>query len=121
MKKFKILFIFLVLFISVSAVHADGNFTSLQTEINNAGDSIEITRDYIYDNSTDFGLKNGISPFYGYHTVRLTSEIPVKENDNFTVIMKKDFVPIQFLKIQECTMKKILFLFNIMVPGQIWH
>ena len=94
MKKFKILFIFLVLFISVSAVHADGNFTSLQTEINNAGDSIEITRDYIYDNSTDFGLKNGISPFYGYHTVRLTSEIPVKENDNFTVIMKKDFVPI---------------------------
>ena len=60
MKKFKILFIFLVLFISVSAVHADGNFTSLQTEINNAGDSIEITRDYIYDNSTDFGLKNGI-------------------------------------------------------------
>lgn len=57
MKKFKILFIFLVLFISVSAVHADGNFTSLQTEINNAGDSIEITRDYIYDNSTDFGLK----------------------------------------------------------------
>ena len=60
MKKFKILFILLVLFISVSAVHADGNFTSLQTEINNAGDSIEITRDYIYDNSTDFGLKNGI-------------------------------------------------------------
>ena len=60
MKKFKILFIFLVLFISVSAVHADGNFTSLQTEINNAGDSIEITGDYIYDNSTDFWLKNGI-------------------------------------------------------------
>ncbi|WP_407432089.1 C1 family peptidase [Methanobrevibacter sp.] len=60
MKIFKILFIVLVLFISVSAVYADGNFTSLQTEINNAGDSIEITQDYIYDNSTDFGLKNGI-------------------------------------------------------------
>ena len=50
---------------------------------------------------TDFKLKNeichtenGIAPFYGFHTVKLTSEIPVKENDNFTVIMKKDFVPI---------------------------
>ena len=60
MKIFKILFILLVLFISVSAVYADGNFTSLQTGINNAGDSIEITQDYIYDNTTDFGLKNGI-------------------------------------------------------------
>ena len=60
MKKFKILFLLSVLFISVSAVHADGNFTSLQTEINEAGKGIEITQDYIYDNSTDFGLKNGI-------------------------------------------------------------
>ena len=60
MKRFKILFIMLVLFISVGAVYADGNFTSLQTEINNAGDSIELTQDYIYNNSTDFSLKNGI-------------------------------------------------------------
>ena len=60
MKKFKILFLLSVLFISVSAVHADGNFTSLQTEINEVGKGIEITQDYIYDNSTDFGLKNGI-------------------------------------------------------------
>ena len=45
--KYKILFIVLILFISVSAAYADGNFTSLQTEINNAGDSIEITQDYI--------------------------------------------------------------------------
>ena len=58
--EYKMLFILLVLFVSVSAVYADGNFTSLQTEINNAGDNIEITQDYIYDNSTDFGLKNGI-------------------------------------------------------------
>ncbi|MBE6511344.1 MAG: hypothetical protein E7Z74_08860 [Methanobrevibacter millerae] len=60
MKKFRILFIFLVLFISVSAVYADGNFSSLQTEINDAGNSIEITDDYIYDNSTDYLLNSGI-------------------------------------------------------------
>ena len=60
MKRFKILFLLLVLFISVSAVYADGNFTALQTEINDAGNSIEITQDYIYDNSTDLGLNNGM-------------------------------------------------------------
>ncbi len=60
MKKFRILFIFLVLFISVSAVYADGNFSSLQTEINDAGNTIEITDDYIYDNSTDYLLNSGI-------------------------------------------------------------
>ena len=44
MKKFKILLLLLVLFISVSASYAEGNFTSLQTEINNADNSIEITQ-----------------------------------------------------------------------------
>ncbi|WP_407432505.1 C1 family peptidase, partial [Methanobrevibacter sp.] len=60
MKRFKILFILLFLFISVSAVYADGNFTSLQTEINDAGNTIEITQNYIYDNSTDYQLSEGI-------------------------------------------------------------
>ena len=60
MKKFKIFFIFLVLFISVSAVYADGNFTDLQMEINDAENSIEITQNYIYDNSTDYQLNQGI-------------------------------------------------------------
>ena len=60
MKKIKILFILLVLFFSLSAVYADGNFTDLQTEIDNAGDSIEITQNYIYDNSNDYQLNEGI-------------------------------------------------------------
>ena len=60
MKNFKILFILLVLFISVGAVNADGNFTSLQTEINEASDNIELTQNYIYDNSTDYPLNDGI-------------------------------------------------------------
>ena len=57
----------------------------------------------IYVNGELKHTENGTAPFYGYHTVRLTSEILVKENDNFTVIMKKDFVPILFT---------ILYLFD---------
>ena len=60
MKKFKILFILLVLFISVGSVYADGNFTSIQTEIDNASECIEITQNYVYDNSSDYQLNDGI-------------------------------------------------------------
>lgn len=60
MKKFNILFIFLVMFFSLGAVYADGNFTDLQREINNAESSIEITQNYIYENSSDYGLHEGI-------------------------------------------------------------
>ena len=44
----------------MSAVSAEGNFTSLQTEIDNSQDSIEITQNYAYDNTTDNSLVNGI-------------------------------------------------------------
>ena len=33
--------------------------------------------------------QSGISPFYGYHTVKLTKEIPITAGDNFTALMKK--------------------------------
>ena len=62
MKKLNFFLILIVLFISISAVSAeDGNFTSLQTDISSSTDSIELTQNYIYDNSTDSGLKNGIT------------------------------------------------------------
>ena len=60
MKKVKIFLVLLVLFISISAVSAEGNFTALQDEIDNSQDSFEITQDYTYDNSTDNDLVNGI-------------------------------------------------------------
>ena len=61
MKKIKYFLILLVLFISISAVSADdGNFTSLQTDITTSTGSIELTQDYVYDNTTDSELKNGI-------------------------------------------------------------
>ncbi|WP_407421048.1 C1 family peptidase [Methanobrevibacter sp.] len=60
MKEIKIFLILLVLFISISAVSAEGNFTSLQEEIDSSTDSIEITQDYVYDDETDFELDAGI-------------------------------------------------------------
>ena len=54
---------------SISAVHADGNFTDLQSQIDSSDDSIEITQDYTYDNTSDKNLKDGI----------------VISKDNFTV------------------------------------
>lgn len=61
----KILFLIcLILFIftigSVAASDENVTFSALQTEINGASSNIELTHDYIYDNSTDFKLNNGI-------------------------------------------------------------
>ena len=60
MKKIKIFLILLVLFISISAVSAEGNFTALQDEINTSTERIEINQNYVYDNSTDYKLNSGI-------------------------------------------------------------
>ena len=60
MKVIKILLVLAILFISISAVSAEGNFTALQEEIDSSTDSIEITQDYVYDNSTDYELDSGI-------------------------------------------------------------
>ncbi|MBR6024037.1 MAG: hypothetical protein IK044_03620 [Methanobrevibacter sp.] len=60
MKIIKILLVLAILFISISAVSAEGNFTALQEEIDSSTDSIEITQDYVYDNSTDYELNKGI-------------------------------------------------------------
>ena len=60
MKKIKVFLVLIVLFISISAVSAEGNFTALQNEINDSGDSLEITQDYTYDNSTDYEVNKGV-------------------------------------------------------------
>ena len=48
----------------------------------------------IYVNGQPKLTQSGSAPFYGYNTVILDKEIPVKINDNFTVLMKKNSVPI---------------------------
>ena len=38
--------------------------------------------------------QNGTAPYYGYHTVKLSEEIPIKTGDNFTVVMTKNTTPV---------------------------
>ena len=60
LKKTIIFLILLVLLVSISAVSAEGNFTSLQTDIANSENSIEITQDYTFDKKADADLTTGI-------------------------------------------------------------
>lgn len=61
MNKIKILLIFIVLFISVSTVSAEGNFTELNMAIKNSSESIDLTPDYTYNNDTDIIFEYGIN------------------------------------------------------------
>ena len=60
-KRLVVLLCFILFIFSISCVSAENTtFSSLQTEINEASSSIELTHDYIYDNSTDWQLNQGI-------------------------------------------------------------
>ena len=60
LKKITLLLLLMtLLFISISAVSA-GNFTSLQDDIEDSEDSIVLTQDYLFDNSTDKAYYSGI-------------------------------------------------------------
>lgn len=48
----------------------------------------------IYVNGILKTSQRGKSPFRGFHTIKLESQIPVKIGDNFTVVMKTHSVPI---------------------------
>ncbi|WP_407421054.1 C1 family peptidase [Methanobrevibacter sp.] len=48
----------------------------------------------IYVNDELAHAQNGTAPFRGFHTVKLTKEIPVKKEDNFTAVITKKSIPI---------------------------
>ena len=47
----------------------------------------------IYINSKLTLTQNGTGPYRGFHTIKLEKEIPIKNSDNFTVIMTKQSIP----------------------------
>ncbi|WP_407432373.1 C1 family peptidase [Methanobrevibacter sp.] len=47
----------------------------------------------VYVNGQLKHTQNGTAPYYGFHTVKLTKEIPVKKGDTFKVEMKKKSIP----------------------------
>ncbi|WP_407432344.1 C1 family peptidase [Methanobrevibacter sp.] len=60
MNKYKIFLLFFVLFISISAVSAEGNLTALETEIYKSDNSFEITQDYAYSPTDDGNYTLGV-------------------------------------------------------------
>ena len=60
MNKLKIFLVLFVLLISISAVSAEGNFTSIQNEIADSAERIDITQDYTYDEKADTIIDSGI-------------------------------------------------------------
>ncbi|WP_296884451.1 C1 family peptidase [uncultured Methanobrevibacter sp.] len=68
-------------------------------------DLIAAVGTYFFENGEKYNFKiyvnnelklsqNGTAPFKGYHTIKLDKNIPIEENDNFTVVMTKKYVPI---------------------------
>ena len=82
MKKFKFYLIILVLFISISTVPAEGNFTALDDAIENSSNSIEITQDYKYDNSADEFIICGIAIANNDFTVNANGHTRFKSTNN---------------------------------------
>jgi len=47
----------------------------------------------IYVNDELTHIQTGIAPYRGFHTVKLTKEIPIKEWNRFTAVMTKESIP----------------------------
>ena len=68
----------------------DDLIAAVGTHFNDIGVEYELE---IYVNDELRLVQNGISPFKGYHTIKLDSYIPIKEGDEFTVKVKSNSVP----------------------------
>ena len=81
-----------------TTVSYSNNFTSLGDELisgvgtyfSGEGENYSLE---IYVNGQLKHTQNGTAPYYGFHTVKLSKEIPVKKNDSFKVVMKKKSIP----------------------------
>ena len=60
LRKIKIFLILLVLFISVSTVYADGNFTALQDKVNKESSTLVLDQDYSFDSQKDKAFVDGV-------------------------------------------------------------
>jgi hypothetical protein len=49
----------------------------------------------IYVNGVLKHTQNGVSPFAGYHTIKLTQYIPISANDTFKVVFKNSSLPFE--------------------------
>ena len=69
----------------------DDYISAIGTYFNGAGEDYSFE---IYVNGVLKLSQDGIAPFYGYHTVKLNTQIPIKKGDNFKVVMKTHSAPL---------------------------
>ena len=50
----------------------------------------------IYVNGVLKHTQNGVSPFAGYHTIKLTQYVPISANDTFKVVFKNSSLPFEY-------------------------
>ena len=66
----------------------------------------------IYVNDVLRHVQNGLSPFEGYHTIKLDSYVPVKEGDRFSVKIKSNAVPALYYSRQNYAPNSSLVYYN---------
>ena len=69
----------------------DDFISAVGTYFNSEGEEYSLE---IYVNNKLKYTQSGVAPFRGFHTVKLTTYIPVKRGDAFSVVMKKSSLPI---------------------------
>ena len=69
----------------------DDLIAAVGTYFNDVG--VEYTAE-IYVNGELKHVQKGLSPFAGYHTIKLDSYVPIKKGDNFTVKFKSAGLPV---------------------------
>ena len=80
-----------------SVISYKNTYQALGNELISAvGTYFDENEDYtleIYVNGNLKHTQSGIAPFNGYHTVKLTKEIPISAGDTFTPVMHKNSAP----------------------------
>uniref|UniRef100_UPI00262B8C8F C1 family peptidase n=1 Tax=uncultured Methanobrevibacter sp. TaxID=253161 RepID=UPI00262B8C8F len=68
----------------------DDLIAGVETYFKDAGSNYTVE---IYVNGKLMHVQNGLSPFAGYHTIKLDSYVPIKQGDEFTVKIKSNCLP----------------------------
>ena len=92
-----------VTYVNDFASLGDDLIGAVGTYFNQAGVNYTIR---ITVNGVEVLTQEGISPYYGYHTIKLDKYIPIKKNDEFSVYITSNAVPI-------CTDTRVHYLNNI--------
>ncbi|MBQ6099261.1 MAG: hypothetical protein IJL02_05290 [Methanobrevibacter sp.] len=87
----------------------DDLIAGVETYFKDAGSNYTVE---IYVNDKLMHVQNGLSPFAGYHTIKLDSYVPIKQGDEFTVKIKSNCLPCLAYSRQHFIKNSSEFLYN---------